>query len=82
MSTPGWVDAALREHEEQAARDAGAGPLQPHPRDERNPGAPQPAPGRCVASMAWTGQPDPRDGGPPGHSAMLVKIFLREGVRT
>src|SRR4029077_4498797 len=45
VSTPGWVDAALREHEEQAARDAGAGPLQPHPRDERNPGAPQPAPG-------------------------------------
>ena len=50
MTTPGWVDAALREHEEQAEqerreRDASAGPLQPHPRDERNPGAPQPAPG-------------------------------------
>jgi hydrogenase expression/formation protein HypE len=36
MSTPGWVDDALREH---------AGDLQPHPRDERNPGATQPASG-------------------------------------
>jgi hydrogenase expression/formation protein HypE len=47
VSTPGWVDDALREHEEQERleRAAGAGPLQPHPRDERNPGAPQPAAG-------------------------------------
>jgi hydrogenase expression/formation protein HypE len=47
VSTPGWVDDALREHAEQERleRAAGAGPLQPHPRDERNPGAPQPAAG-------------------------------------
>jgi hydrogenase expression/formation protein HypE len=47
VSTPGWVDAALREHEEQErrAQEAAAQAAQPHPRDERNPGAPQPAAG-------------------------------------